>query len=487
MTLAPVIHWFRRDLRLADNTALTAALESGAPVVPVFIFDPALLDSERVGLPRLALILKALHALNEGLRAYNTRLVIRRGKPQMILKTLMDETGAAAIYFNRDYSPFARQRDDALKITLGIPAHGFDDLLIHAPGDVLKADGDPYTVFTPFKKRWLTLPKPASPKTGRLPGSFHGLDGIESGSLPTLRDLGFDETIDVPDASETHARRMLARFASGGIYDYQDGRNRLIANPFDDPRSATSALSPYLRLGMLSPRQAFHAAQQAKRAIREDEKRASVDTWVSELVWREFYVHILHHFPYVLRRNFKREYDAVPFRHAPDELAAWQDGMTGYPVVDAAMRQLKAIGWMPNRARMIVASFLTKDLLIGWWDGERHFMRWLLDGDPAANNGGWQWSASTGTDAQPYFRVFNPVGQGRKFDPTGDYVRTWVPELRDVPDDYLHTPWEMMTPVKSYRLPIIDHTFARVRAVNAFRIAREIVDEPQQEQRNASS
>jgi deoxyribodipyrimidine photo-lyase len=190
---------------------------------------------------------------------------------------------------------------------------------------------------------------------------------------------------------------------------------------------------------------------------------------VSELVWREFYVHILYHFPHVLKRNFRDNYEHVEWRDAPDELQAWKDGLTGYPVVDAAMRQLTAMGWMPNRARMIVASFLCKDLMIHWQEGERYFMQWLIDGDPAANNGGWQWTAGVGTDAQPYFRIFNPVSQSQKFDPDGTYIRRWIPELRDVPAKYIHAPWEMDTPPVDYPAPIVDHDFARERTLAAFK------------------
>jgi deoxyribodipyrimidine photo-lyase len=265
----------------------------------------------------------------------------------------------------------------------------------------------------------------------------------------------------------------LKNFANRTIYGYGEGRNWLIPNPFDDPPpDGASYLSPYLRFGMMSPRQAYAAAQNAIRNAEDQDRRESSETWIGELVWREFYTHILYHFPQVMNMCFRPEYDRVEWRHNVEDLQRWQNGETGYPVVDAAMRQLNTIGWMPNRARMIVATFLTKDLLIYWREGDVYFMNRLIDGDPAANNGGWQWSAGTGTDAQPYFRIFNPVLQSRKFDPDGAYIRYWVPELRDVPNEYIHTLWEMESPPKHYPAPMVDHALARNRALAVFKAVK---------------
>jgi deoxyribodipyrimidine photo-lyase len=223
---------------------------------------------------------------------------------------------------------------------------------------------------------------------------------------------------------------------------------------------------------MVSPRQIRAAAADAYRVAPDHDARESVNTWMDEIIWHEFYTHILWHFPDVIRHNFDRTYDSLPWRDAEDDFAAWAEGRTGYPVVDAAMRQLRATGWMHNRARMIVASFLTKDLLIDWRRGEAHFMQFLLDGDMAANNGGWQWAASTGTDAQPYFRIFNPVTQSERFDPDGTYIRRWVPELADVPTKHIHSPWDAKNPPSRYPPPIVDHSAARSRALDAFKGAR---------------
>ena len=230
-------------------------------------------------------------------------------------------------------------------------------------------------------------------------------------------------------------------------------------------------LSPYLRLGMLSPRQVFWAARDRIANSQQTSLRQSIETFLDQLIWREFFMHILFHFPGVRSGNFRREYDSLKWRDAPAELEAWQHGRTGYPLVDAAMRQLRAIGWMPNRARMIGASFLSKHLLIHWSAGEAHFMRHLLDGDPAANNGGWQWAAGTGCDAQPYFRIFNPVLQSKKFDKAGDYIRHWLPELRGLPERFLHEPWKLESNALAYPAPIVDHREARERALRAFRAA----------------
>ena len=471
-----IIHWFRRDLRLADNTALRFAADSASQIVPLFIFDPAILKGPNIGAPRVAFLLKALDALDRSLQGYGSRLLIRHGRPAEVLPALVREFGVTGVAANNDYSPYARRRDAAVAAALDVPLHCFDDLALRAPGAVFKDDGQPYTVYTPFKNRWRALPPPPEVTPAWYPeGIFYRFEtGQDMPPLPTLSDLGFGPTIDVPAASEMAAQRALERFASGPIYEYSMGRNALVSEPFtENPPAGSSYLSPYLRLGLLSPRQAYWAGQQALAEAPDRVGRKSVTAWIDELIWREFYIHILYHFPHVMRGNFRPEYDALMWRDAPDELEAWKEGRTGYPIVDAAMRQLRAIGWMPNRARMIVASFLTKDLLIEWRAGEQHFMQWLIDGDPAANNGGWQWAAGTGTDAQPYFRIFNPALQSQTHDPHGEYIRRWVPELRDVPLEDIHAPWESGRRPAGYPPPIVDHTFARERTLTAFKAARE--------------
>ncbi len=482
----PVIHWFRRDLRLNDNLALDAAAQSDTPILPVFIFDPVIITSKHIGLPRLSFMLNALASLDETLQKEGSGLWLGYGDPREILPKLIQVSGAMAVYANRDYTPFAYKRDVEVEQQLSVPIRFYDDALLLLPGSVLKDSGDPYTVFTPFKRKWLTLPKTtmvaAATKDKFVKAEkikIYRIDATDKrfasplDHFPSLMDFGLPSTISVPDASEQEASKRLDDFLAKRVYDYSEGRNELAARSTDDTYMGSSFLSPYLRFGMLSPRQAYWGAREAYSATRKVDQRESVETWVSELVWREFYMHILHHFPYVLKSSFRQQYDKLEWRYAADDLAAWKAGMTGFPVVDAAMRQLQAMGWMPNRVRMIVASFLTKDLLIDWREGERHFMDWLIDGDPAANNGGWQWSAGTGTDAQPYFRIFNPTSQSEKFDPEGKYIRRWIPELSDVPTKYIHKPSEMnMAPVR-YPLPIVDHSFARERVLAAFKAIKK--------------
>lgn len=462
-----VVHWFRRDLRLEDNTALNRALETGHPVIPLFIFDPTLLNKTSGSAPRMAFMLQALQNLNHNLQKHGSRLFVRIGNPLHVFTQLATEINISAIYANRDYSPYARRRDDAIQTHLGKPVFLSDDALLVPPEKLLKADGQPYVVFTPFKKQWNTLKK--MPVSSLVHGVFASNEALVSPPIPALNELGYNETIAIPPANEHIARERLNAFVEADIYRYEDDRNRLPISPFSTERPAGSSyLSPYLRFGLLSPRQCYWSARHAYERNTDNRARESIATWVSELTWRDFYAHILFHFPHVVQNNFKKEYNKLEWRHEDDELSAWKEGMTGYPIVDAAMRQLKAIGWMPNRARMIVASFLTKHLLIHWQAGEAHFMNWLIDGDLAANNGGWQWAASTGTDAQPYFRIFNPVSQSQKFDPKGDYIRHWVPELSALDATKIHAPCQNSRPPQ-YPPPIVEHNMARQRALEAFK------------------
>ena len=473
----PVIHWFRRDLRIRDNTALHAACETDRPVIPLFIIDPDLVNSQRVGAPRMKFMLQALSALDDTLQQYGTRLLVRHGKPEQIIPQLINDSNAEALYINRDYTPYARERDGAIEDSLDVDVHIYDDTLLMPPGSILKNDGDPYIVYSYFWRKWKDRHKPEVSTRHFRNEWFYDLSELQNDGVSSLADLGFPETIDLPRATEDTARNRLDDFMNGGVQRYEDTRNNLTINPFgntDDPASdvsSTSYLSPYLRFGILSPRQAYHAARNAYKNAANKQQKESIESWVSELAWREFYLHILYFFPHVLERDFNDTYDALQWRDAPDELQCWKEGNTGYPVVDAPMRQLKAIGWMPNRARMIVASFLTKDLLIHWKAGDYHFMKHLIDGDPASNNGGWQWAAGTGTDAQPYFRIFNPVSQSKKH-ATPEYLRYWLPELNDVPDKYIHEPWTMDSPPADYPAPIVDHSAARERTLSAFKAAR---------------
>lgn len=471
--MGPAIWWIRRDLRLTDNQALHAALASSNPVLPVFVLDPGLLSSRYVGLKRLAFLLEGLRILDADLRERGSRLVVRRGRPVPELGAVAAESGADSVFAEEDYSPYARARDR--RVARNLPLHLVGGLTVHTPGSVMKTDGTPYTVFTPFSRKWRALTAPPTsailPAPAQIP-TAHNVAGVQIPEEP-----GLEEGIPFK-AGEIEAQRRLAAFVDGhdpAVYQYAVGRNRV-------DYAGTSQLSPYLRFGMLSARQAVVSASAALDAAQDAQAQRGAATWLNELIWREFYIHILDHFPQVRSRAFRPGLRGLAWENDQAAFSAWRDGQTGYPIIDAAMRQLRDTGWLHNRARMIVASFLVKDLLIDWRWGEQWFMQHLVDGDPAANNGGWQWTAGTGTDAAPYFRIFNPVLQSKKHDPDGAFIRRWVPELNAVPTQYIHEPWRMPKDAqnkvgcligKDYESPIVDHSEARVRVIDLFRQAKE--------------
>ena len=461
--------WVRRDLRLSDNQALTAALEKSERVLPVFVIDPDLINSPYAGEKRLAFLYAGLRALDQDLRQRGSALVVRHGDPLNVLAGLLSESDAGGIFAEGDYSPYSRRRDQ--EISGNLPLHLTAGLSVHPPGEIVKADGSPYTVFTPFSKAWLAHPWPGDPLPA--PDRIPSPPDIHSEEVPQKPHLPAEISFHI---GEKEAQRRLSEFTESVVFRYQEDRNRMDLD-------GTSGLSPYLRFGMLSARQAAAAARQAQAQAVDGPSRRGAETWLNELIWREFYIAILYHFPSVRQTAFRSTLRNLPWINNSEDYDAWTQSHTGYPVVDAAMRQLTTTGWMHNRARMISASFLVKDLLVDWRWGERWFMQHLVDGDPAANNGGWQWSAGTGTDAAPYFRIFNPVLQGQKFDPNGEYVRHWLPELSQVPARYIHNPWEMSPDLQKkvgcvigqdYPAPIIDHAFARQRALDVYRKAREI-------------
>jgi deoxyribodipyrimidine photo-lyase len=455
---------------LADNPALDSALRAGTQVVPVFVLDPRLLGSGYVGERRLGFLWGGLRALDANLRRRGSRLVVRQGDPAEALAQLVTETQAQLIFAQEDFSPYGHARDE--RVAARLPLRLTDGLTVHHPAAVVNDNGAPYAVYTPFSRAWRAKPQPGVQSVLPAPDRIATPDGLASEPLP----IGEAADDFLPGEGEAHTRlQAFGEGLQGAIYQYADGRDWMAER-------GTSRLSPYLRFGMVSARQAAVAALLAIEAASSPSARRSADTWLSELIWREFYMAILYHFPVVRRRSFRQQLRSIRWENDESGFEAWSQGRTGYPVVDAAMRELNATGWMHNRARMIVASFLTKDLLIDWRWGERYFMQQLIDGDPGANNGGWQWTAGTGTDAAPYFRVFNPVLQGRKFDPQGAYIRRWVPELAPVPVEYIHQPWEMPDDVQGecgcrighdYPARIVDHAWARGRALAAYGRARE--------------
>jgi deoxyribodipyrimidine photo-lyase len=473
MAMTTVLWWIRRDLRLADNQALATALAHAEQVIPVFILDPALLSLSYVGDKRVAFLFGGLRQLDADLRARGSRLAVRRGEPLAELRALLGETGASSVFAEADFSPYAQRRD--ARVAESLPIHLTEGVTVHPPGAVLKADGAPYTVYTPFSRAWKALPLPSERDLLTAPTWLPAVPDVPS--LPIPDSPALPSAAPFPPG-EAEAQRRLHVFVEGtdpAISRYARARNQL-------DRAGTSQLSPHLRFGMVSARQAVASALAAARRTDRETAQQGAQTWLNELIWREFFVHILYHFPQVRGSSFRPEYDRIVWENDTGAFAAWCEGRTGYPVVDAAMRQLVETGWMHNRARMIVASFLVKDLLIDWRWGERFFMQHLVDGDPAANNGGWQWTAGTGTDAAPYFRIFNPVLQGKKHDPEGVFVRRWLPELSSVPIRYLHQPWTMPADVQrkagcvigqDYPAPIIDHAWARERTLNAYAHARE--------------
>lgn len=458
------IWWIRRDIRLHDNPALDAARQDAEHLLPLFVIEPDLM--EEAATRRRAFLLQALSDLDRQLHALGSRLVIRQGPALTAFKQLADELEAFTVFAHEDYSPFSRERDAA--VGERFPLKTYPGVTIRPPHAVLKDDGDPYVVYTPYKNRWYEAPLPTPADCRPAPQSLPPLpEGVSSQDLPVT------EPVDGFPGTSQEAQNRLIAFTTQGIHHYQSRRDRMDLD-------GTSKLSPYLRFGLLSPREAFAQAQIAFLQAGSDQDRAEIRTWMDELVWREFYTAILFHFPHVMKGPFRDKYEHVPWRHAPEDLKAWQLGQTGFPIVDACMRQLKQTGWMHNRGRMIAASFLTKDLLISWQEGEAWFMANLVDGDPAANNGGWQWSAGTGTDAAPYFRIFNPVLQGQKFDPEGSFIARWVPSLKKLPVKYRHEPWKMgqdqaqsygFNPGQDYPDRIVDHKFARQRALQAYKSA----------------
>ena len=435
-----ILVWHRADLRTHDHPALELAAStnaSGLRVVPVFVLDPSLLEMPYSGNSRVGFLYTNLRVLSENYHKLNSTLVVLYGPPEVELLRLARDTGATQIHAIASLEPVGIRRDARVRTVL--EQNGIQLVLsrpdtIQPPGSVLSGSGGPYRVFTPFYRTWLGLglPMPATTITRLEP------HGLESMPIPEPK-----ASVPLPAAGENAALAMLEQFVKERGAHYEARRDL----PALD---GTSSLSPHFHLGILSPRTAANAA------------RAHTG-WVRELAWRDFYRHILFEHPHLETSAFKPEWNDFPWRDSSDDLQAWSEGQTGYPIIDAGMRQLATTGWMHNRVRMIVASFLTKHLLIDWHEGERVFNDRLIDGDQASNNGGWQWATGCGVDAAPYFRVFNPVTQGEKFDPDAQYIKRFVPELEPLEPKLAHQPWNANRQPTGYPRPIIDLKFGRDR------------------------
>jgi deoxyribodipyrimidine photo-lyase len=446
----PAVLWFRRDLRLSDHPALAAAAHGGAPVLALFVLDDAL--RRPAGPPRLAFLYRCLRALSA---ATGGALVVRAGPPEQVVPAVAAEVGAASVHVSADFGPYGRRRDERVAAALGNrPLVRTGSPYAVSPGRVRRADGAPYRVYTPFLRAWLAHGRRAPADSGR---DLRWLTGVRSDAVPPDPDL---DGVALPEAGEDAARRRFAGFRSNRLAGYAEHRDRPGA-------AGTSELSADLKYGTIHPRTLLAGLDEGPGAA----------VFTRELVWREFHADVLHHHPDSPREPLQPAMAKLPVDTGPaadGHFLAWQDGRTGYPIVDAGMRQLLAEAWMHNRVRMVTASFLVKDLHLPWQRGARHFLRRLRDGDLASNSHGWQWVAGTGTDPAPFFRIFNPVRQGREFDPAGDYVRRYVPELRDVPGSAVHEPWTLPGgPPNGYPAPIVDHAAERREALARYRQATD--------------
>jgi deoxyribodipyrimidine photo-lyase len=466
------LFWHRRDLRLADNLGLAAAAAATPAVTGVFVLDPAILQAADMAPARLWFLLGSLAELQQRWRAAGSRLLVLQGDPAQVLPQLAEAIGAAVVAWNRDVEPYGRDRDRRVAATLQADGRkvlvDWDQLLI-APEDLKTGSGDPYRVYGPFRRNWFAQVE-RKQVAGALvlraaPSGLLDLAQDLPAHLPLLAVLPTLETLGHPFAGaqlcpcrpgEAAAAEQLQAFCDGGpLLRYEPGRNM-------PGEAGTSALSAALKFGTLSPRQAWDAAQQAKQLVRSSEQTESIQVWEQELAWREFYQQALFHFPQLADGPYRPQWKQFPWQNNEDWFDFWADGQTGMPIIDAAMRQLNQSGWMHNRCRMIVASYLVKDLICDWRWGEKAFMQRLVDGDLAANNGGWQWSASSGMDPKP-LRIFNPATQASKFDPHGDYIRTWLPELRHVNTKDLLSGEIAPMERRGYPEPLVNHKQQQAR------------------------
>lgn len=462
--------WFRRDLRLSDHAALTHALSRHARVVPIFIFDRTILDPLPHTDQRIPFILTCLQEINAQLQAYASTLIVRHDAPRTAIPALARQFDAVAVYANRDYEPMAIARDRDVEqalSALGIAWYDFKDQVVFEQDEILTRSGTPFGMFTPYWRNWRNKLAPADSAEYLTDPVRNHLARLPAVPLPSLSELGFTSLPPPGSHLQPHAlgaQQLLKDFAAR-IDDY-----RLLR---DFPgMKGVSCLSPHLRFGSISIRSLVRLALQ--------QNSEGAECWLKELCWRDFYQQLLWHRPDLVTHTFRPEFDQLPFPNNPDWFAAWCAGQTGYPLIDAGMRQLNQTGYMHNRLRMVTASFLVKDLLIDWRWGERYFAEKLLDFDLASNNGGWQWAASVGCDAQPWFRIFNPILQSKKYDPSGQFIRHYCPELSCLSNAAIHAPWLINSSAlaaagvslgKDYPYPLIDHAVQRETALALFKSA----------------
>lgn len=473
------LFWHRQDLRVSDNRGLAHAADRGT-VAPVFVFDREVLD--HAAPPRVSYMLDALESLRSAYQERGGDLLIAREDPAEALPGIAEAVGADRVVWNRDYSGLARERDARVRTALNdvdIDREAHHDAIHHEPDSIRTNAGDPYSVYTYYWKKWQDREKEEP-----FPAPDEAVAEVESGTdaaaytqaeIPSLDELGFETPeADIQSAGTEPARDRLASFCDGDIFQYESTRDAV-------SEDATSRLSADFKFGTIGTREVYDRTQQALETATEDQ-REEVREFQGQLAWREFYTQVLYHNPNVVTENYKDYENPIEWRDDPDALQAWKDGETGYPIVDAGMRQLREEAFMHNRVRMIVASFLTKDLQLDWRLGYDWFRTKLADHNPANNNGGWQWAASTGTDAQPYFRIFNPMTQGERHDPDGEYITDYVPELRGVDPDVIHSWHELSLTQRrrsapEYPDPIVDHSERREETLSMFERARGEADD----------